>query len=277
MLVVRTVEDRADPMCQLVSRQQPVGLYDLALAMDPLGLHRVEPRALLGQKAAYDPHSLAAVFDLTVVRGNPPSDLFGDVPGSVVPDQHPNLLACHLKLLAAPRKEAGGYGAHGAAIHEAYPHLLELRHIEPVAGDGLRIGIILGDRLFDEAQRLARFAPAIEGRPGQPAEPGLVQETYHPLGATFGQADQSVAPPFFLAYSGSGEVIHFLARSQRTPIRASVARTVSPVMRSSVKPSSKLTSAARSSVHRLVSFRYSLGLWCKSSRKASARSGSKAL
>ena len=78
---------------------------------------------------------------------------------------------------------------------------------------------------------------------------------------------------FFLAYSGSGEVIHLLARSQRTPIRASVARTLSAVMGSSVKPSSKLTSAANSSVHTLVSFRYSVGLWCKSSRKASARSG----
>jgi len=28
---------------------------------------------------------------------------------------------------------------------------------------------------------------------------------------------QSVAPPFFVAYSGSGEVIQRLARSQRTP------------------------------------------------------------
>src|SRR5918993_5493014 len=113
MLVVRTVEDRADPMCQLVSREQPLRLYDLALADDPLGLHRVEPWALFGQKASYDPHSLAAVFDSSVVRGDPPSDLFGDVPGSVVPDQHPNLLARRLKLLAAPRKETGGYGAHG--------------------------------------------------------------------------------------------------------------------------------------------------------------------
>src|SRR5918995_3761333 len=274
---MRTVEDPADPICQLVSREQPLGLYDLALAMDPLGLHRVEPRALLGQKAAYDPHSLAAVFDLTVVRSDPPSDLFGDVPGSVVPDQHPNLLALRLKLLAAPRKQASGYGAHGPPIHEAHPHLLKLRHIQSVAGDGLRVGIVLGDRLFDEAQRLACFAPAIEGRPRQAAEPGFVQETYDPLGTIFGHAHQSVASPFFLSYSGSGEVIHLLARSQRTPIRASVARTVSPVMRSSVKPSSKLTSAANSSVHRLVSFRYSLGLWCKSSRKASARSGSKAL
>jgi hypothetical protein len=96
---MRTVEDRADPICQLVSREQPLGFYDLALAMNPLGLHRVEPGALDGQKAAYDPHSLAVVFDLTVVRSDPPSDLFGDVPRSVVPDQHPNLLTRPLKLL----------------------------------------------------------------------------------------------------------------------------------------------------------------------------------
>ena len=62
-------------------------------------------------------------------------------------------------------------------------------------------------------------------------------------------------------------MIHLLARSQRTPIRASVARTVSPVMRSSVKPSSKLTWAARSIVHRLVCLPNFLGFWCKSSRK----------
>src|SRR5918994_4359618 len=156
MLVVRTIEDRAYSCGQLISREQPVGLYDLALAMDPLGLHRVEPRTLLGQKAAYDPHSRAAVFDLTVVRGNPPSYLFGDVPGSVVPDQHPYPLACRLELLSAPRKEAGSYPAHGAAIYKAHPHLLELRHIEPVAGDGFGIGVVFGDRLFDEAQGLAR-------------------------------------------------------------------------------------------------------------------------
>src|SRR5215211_4498434 len=197
MLVMQTVKDRAYSLGQLVSCEQPLGLYNLALAMNPVGLHRVEPRTLLGQKAAYDPHSRAAVFDLTVVRGNPPSYLFGDVPGSVLPDQNPYPLACRLELLAAPRKEAGSYPAHGAAIHKAQPHLLELRHIKPVAGDGLRIGIILGDRLFDEAQGLARFAPAVEGRPRQATPPSLVQETYDPLRATFGQAHQSVAPPFF--------------------------------------------------------------------------------
>ena len=105
---MRTVEDQAYSLSQLVSREQPVRLYHLALTMDPLGLHRVEPRALLRKKAAYDPHSLATVFGLTVVRSDPLCDLFGDVPGSVVPDQHPYTLGCRLKPFAAPRKEAGG-------------------------------------------------------------------------------------------------------------------------------------------------------------------------
>jgi hypothetical protein len=197
VLVMRTVEDPTDSLGQFVSCEQPVGLYNLALAVNPLGLHRVEPRALLGQQAAYDPHSGATAFDFPVVRGDPLSDLFRDVPGSVVPDQYPNPLARRLKPLATPREKAGRYAAYRTTIHEAQPHLLELRHEQPVAGDGLRVGIVLGDRLFDEAQGLTGFAPAVEGRPRQPAEPGLVQETHNPLGATFGQADQSVAPPFF--------------------------------------------------------------------------------
>jgi hypothetical protein len=81
---MRTVEDLAHALGQLVRREQPVGLYNLALAMNPLGLDRVEPRALDRQKAAYDPHSFAAAFDSPVVGGDPLSDLFGDVPGSVV-------------------------------------------------------------------------------------------------------------------------------------------------------------------------------------------------
>src|SRR5829696_9016168 len=84
---MRTVEDPTDPLGQLVSCEQPVGLDHLALAMDPLGLYRVEPRALLGQKAYDDPHSRDAVFDFSVMRGNPGgAHLFGSVPASVVPD-----------------------------------------------------------------------------------------------------------------------------------------------------------------------------------------------
>ena len=69
---MRTVEDRAYSFDRLVSREQSVGLDRLTFAMNPLGLHRVEPRALFGQKAAYDPYSFAAVLDFSVVSGDHP-------------------------------------------------------------------------------------------------------------------------------------------------------------------------------------------------------------
>src|SRR5215204_2225355 len=112
---MRTSEDPANPVGQLVGREQPVGLYDLALAMNPLGLHRVEPGALFGQQTAYDPHARAALFDLPVVRRDTPSNLLAYVPACVVPDQHPNPLANRFELLRAPRKEAGSYPEIGRA------------------------------------------------------------------------------------------------------------------------------------------------------------------
>jgi hypothetical protein len=155
---MRTAKNRAYPLGQLIGCKQPIWLYHLALGMDPFGLYGVEPWAPLGQQADDDPYSLAAPFDPSVVGAGPFSNLPGDVPASVVPDQHPNLLAGHFELLAAPRKEAGGYSAYRAAIHEPKPHSIELGHVEPVTGDGLRIGVIFGDRLSYEAQRLPASA-----------------------------------------------------------------------------------------------------------------------
>jgi hypothetical protein len=49
MIFVSTVEDPANPLGELVSTEQPLGLNYLAFAMNPLRLYRVEPRALGGQ------------------------------------------------------------------------------------------------------------------------------------------------------------------------------------------------------------------------------------
>src|SRR3712207_7286303 len=59
--------------------------------------------------------------------------------------------------------------------------------------------------LFDQAHRLSCIAPTVESRSCQPTPPALVQETHHPTEAAFGEVDQSVAPPFFLWYSGRSE------------------------------------------------------------------------
>src|SRR5215207_4726593 len=253
VLVMRTVEDPADPLGQLVSCEQSVGLYNLALAVNPSGLYGVQPRALLGQKAADDPNPKPAPFDLSVMFSEPAPDLLALVPASVVPDKKQNLLAKRLEPFAAPPKKPSRYAAHGPTIHKAQPHLFRLRQKKPVARDGLRIGIVFGDQLFYQSQGLSGFRPAVEGGLRHPAPPGFILETYRPVGVVSREAHQSVATPFFLSYRGSGLLIHRLARSQRTPNLAKVARMVSPETRSLVRPSSKLTSAASSSVHKLVS------------------------
>src|SRR5918994_1637638 len=147
MLVMWTTKYPANSVCELVSSQQSVGFYDLALAMYPLRLYGIEPRTLLGQQAAHDPHSALALLNFSVVRTEPAPDLFGDVPAGVVPDENQHLLARRLELLATPRKEPRGYGTHRPPIHEPQPRLLvEFGQVEAVARDGLRLGVIFGNR-----------------------------------------------------------------------------------------------------------------------------------
>jgi hypothetical protein len=67
MLVMRTIEDPANPIGEFVSAQQPVGFDYFALAMNPLGLYGVQPRTLLGKKATHDPHTFTALLDFSVV------------------------------------------------------------------------------------------------------------------------------------------------------------------------------------------------------------------
>src|SRR3712207_4872862 len=92
MLVVRTLECRADPLGQLVGTEQTRGLDHLAFAVNPFGLDCVEPRALFGHQTGDDPHSTTTLFDSSVVRTDPAPDLTAYVPAGIVPDQHPNPL-----------------------------------------------------------------------------------------------------------------------------------------------------------------------------------------
>lgn len=205
MLVMRTAEDPANPVGKFVSTQETVGLDHLALAVDPFGLYGVQPWTLLGQKTAHDPYAFATLFDPAVVLTEPAPDLLGDMPARVVPDQEQGLLAKSFEFFGTPRKESGRYAAHGPTIHEPQPRLIELWQIEPVTGDGLRLGIVLGDRLLDEAHRLPLLGPAIQGGQGQPAPPALVLETHRPLGVGRSNAHQSVATPFFFRIGDLGK------------------------------------------------------------------------
>ena len=84
---MRTTKDPAYPIRELISSQQPLGRNRFPLAMNPFELYSVEPQTLLGQKATHNPHPLAALLDPAVVFAEPTPDLFGYVPGSIVPDE----------------------------------------------------------------------------------------------------------------------------------------------------------------------------------------------
>src|SRR5215208_1250433 len=92
MLFVSTAEDFANPLGELVSTEQPLGLDYLAFAMNPLRLYRVEPRALGGQQTRHYPDPMAAGFDTAVVGGDPASELMAFMPACVVPDKKQSLL-----------------------------------------------------------------------------------------------------------------------------------------------------------------------------------------
>src|SRR5215203_2489688 len=220
---------------------------------------------------------MAAGFDLAVVGGDPASHLMALMPGGIVPDKKQSLFAPLVEPVAAPPKKPCGYGAHRAAVHEPQPGLFELWQMQPVTGESLRLGIVLSRLFLKEVHRLCGIRPGMQRRSLEARKPGLVLETHSPLWMALGETDQPVSSPFFRAYSGSGLSIQRLARSQRTPSRASVARMVSPLTLLSVRPSSKLTSAAYSSVHKVSSLPKFLGSWWRISRSASAPSASKAV
>ena len=84
MRLVSAVEMLADPVGQLGGRQQPRRLDNGALAVQPLGLDRIEPWALARQVARQDAHALARPFDLTVVRADPGAHELADMPGGKI-------------------------------------------------------------------------------------------------------------------------------------------------------------------------------------------------
>ncbi len=130
-----TAEDPANPVGELVSTEQLLGLNYLTFAMNPLRLDGIEPWALGGQQTRHYPDPMAAGFDLAVVGGDPASHLMAFMPGGVVPDKKQSLLAPLLEPVATPPKKPCGYGAHRPTVHEPQPGLFELRQIKPVTGE----------------------------------------------------------------------------------------------------------------------------------------------
>ncbi len=284
MRFIGTSKVGTDPFSQKLRRQQSIVLNHVAFAMHPFGLNRIEPGALRGQSERQNANPFARLFDLLVVLANPGANGLTLVPGGIIPDQEPVVLALLQQALTAPVQKPYRDGADGASRDEAQPHVVSLRLFwgsllpqDAITGQCLGIGIPLLPGLLHQAHGMVLVLPGVQARQGKATPPHLVEEASGPVRLATGPGDQPVARFFFSWYCGSGLVIQCLARFQLVFRRLRARRTLSLDTSLGMMPCSKLTWAASSKVHRLRSLPKSRGLRCKRSLRRSAPSSENAV
>src|SRR5436309_5230244 len=267
---------------QLLGGQQHVGFHNSFLRMYPLGLDRVEPGTFGRQKKGQNAHPLVLFLDLLVVLSDPGLNLLAVMPGGVIPDQEPVLLALLLQPGADPFQKLGRNGADRTAIDKTQRHQAAdrigdrtLLPKHPIASEGFWIRIILLPDLLHQVDRLVFALPGIERGQSKPAPPHLVQKADGPAGLRARPGHQPIACVFFSRYWGSGLVIQCLARFQLFPNLLRARRTLSPETNRGVSPCWKLIWAAKDNVHTLGVRPKSWGLRCSRSRSASTASSGK--
>ena len=98
---------------------------------------------------------------------------------------------------------------------------------DPVAGQGLGIGVVFAPSLLDQPHGLVRALPGMGRRQGKATPPDFIQKADGPGGLLTGPGNQAVSCVFFSRYCGSGLVIQCLARFQLVPRRLRARRTLS--------------------------------------------------
>src|SRR3954468_13703966 len=91
------------------------GSTDRPLAVQPAWLDRVEPGALHGQPTHQDPNPAGALHR-AVMRPHPRPHRSTDVPSSIVPHQHPHMLALRAEPAGPPGQKVRRDAADGATL-----------------------------------------------------------------------------------------------------------------------------------------------------------------
>ena len=203
MRLVNTVKASTDPVSQLVGRQQAGRLNNGALAVHPLGLDRIEPRALARQITHQDAHALARAFGQLVVRTNPGAHHLADMPGGVVPNQGQDLDPLARQRLATPLQKVDRDRTHRPTIHEAQQHALLSGRMawatdqNPVTRQSLRVPVCFVRFQFLQSQRRVGLGPGAQPGLRHPAPPHFVFEAQRPVGMGLGQPKSAGHARFF--------------------------------------------------------------------------------
>ncbi len=235
---------------QFFRRQFSFRLYNGSLAVYPMRLNRIEPRAFYRQSQDEYSYSTFSLYFLIVLLDPTPHRL-ALVPGRIVPDQRQHPFAFFSQLLNYPLQEIGRHLANGSPLDKSQHQLVGVASQQPIAAQGQRVRI--GFALFKlmQFQHLG-VSPGMQSRLMKPAPPSLIFITQHPILVRRSKPVQPVKLLFFNAYCGSGLVIQFFARFHFTPRRLIALRITSRLTGWLTSPCSKTTSAANSKVQRLV-------------------------
>jgi hypothetical protein len=257
---------------QLIGRKQAIRFYNRLFGMDPLRLNRVKPGALSGQEERQDANALPSLLDLLIVLPKPAPNRFTHMPGGVIPNHKPVPLALSSQSLTTILQKLDADGTYRATSDQAQPDLravgivgIALLPQDAIARQGFGVGIALFPGLLNQANRRLLALPGMQTWSGKAAPPNFIEKASCPIWLCTGVGDQPISCVFFNRYCGSGLVIQCLARFQLVPSRLRARRTLSSETSLGVKPCSKLTCAANSSVHRLVGLSKSRGLRCSRS------------
>src|SRR6266702_4221011 len=272
MCFIGTAKMGTNALSQLLSRKQPIGFNHGSLAMDALGLNRVEPGTFGRQKAGKDADALALSFHLAVVFADPGANELAHMPGGIVPNEQPSRFSLGLQLVTPPLQELRRDVADRAPRHKTQRHLIADRLLcwstlpeNAIAGQRFRIGVIFFPDLLFQAYRQVLTLPGMHAGQSKAAPPHFIQKADGPAKLLTGPSNQAVTGVFFSWYCGSGLVIQCLARFQLVPKRLRARRTLSSETSQEMIACSKLTWAASCKVQVLRSWPKSRGLRCKRS------------
>ena len=117
------------------------------------------------QQQRQNVHACAGLLHLLVVLADPAADRLTLVPGGIISDQEPVLLATLEQALTTPLQELGGEGAHRTSSHEAQPDLRTLRRSRnallpqrAITSQRLGIGVVFAPALLHQAAQRAAHA-----------------------------------------------------------------------------------------------------------------------
>src|SRR5713226_5733480 len=186
---------------QFICTQDAISFGNVALAMNPLGLNRVEPGTFRGQQARQDAHTPAGLLDRLMVAAHPSANHLPLVPRGVIPDQHESRNRLRRKLLATRGQEVDGDRADGTPIDKAQEHLVgrlgTTTQQHSITGQCFWISVFFPAFEFLQPSPVILIYPAMLIGLSQPAPPDLIEETERPGRMGQYQTDQAIPSGFF--------------------------------------------------------------------------------